>query len=82
MKRCLKRGAPGMEKVVAIADRTKRGTLGAPVLSVRTIATALCVSSAAVAQQVPSLSGELRSLRVYNRYLRTCEAIANSHAGL
>jgi hypothetical protein len=29
----------------------------------------------------PSLKGELRSLRVYGRYLRTSEAVANYHAG-
>ena len=29
----------------------------------------------------PSFTGELKRLRVYNRYLRTSEAIANFHAG-
>ena len=29
----------------------------------------------------PSLKGKLRSLRVYARYLRTSEAVANYHAG-
>ena len=30
----------------------------------------------------PSLKGQLKSLRIYNRYLRTSEAVANYHAGL
>jgi hypothetical protein len=30
----------------------------------------------------PTLAGELRRLRIYNRYLRTSEAIANFHAGM
>ena len=32
-------------------------------------------------QIAPTLSGNLKSLRIYNRYLRTSEAIANYHAG-
>ena len=29
----------------------------------------------------PSLHGQLHALRIYNRYLRTSEAISNYHAG-
>jgi len=29
----------------------------------------------------PALAGHLKRLRVYDRYLRTSEAIANFHAG-
>lgn len=33
-------------------------------------------------RMVPSLAGELKRVRIYNRYIRTSEAIANFHAGL
>ncbi len=39
------------------------------------------VSGSGKLRLAPSLKGELKSLRVYNRYLRTSEAIANYHAG-
>ena len=29
----------------------------------------------------PSLGGDLKGLRIYRRYLRTSEAVANYHAG-
>ncbi len=28
-----------------------------------------------------NLAGQIRHLRIYDRYLRTCEAVANFHAG-
>ena len=33
-------------------------------------------------QLAPSLKGELKSVRVYGRYLRTSEAVGNYQAGL
>ncbi len=39
------------------------------------------VSGAGKLHVAPSLKGELQSLRVYDRYLRTSEAVANFHAG-
>lgn len=39
------------------------------------------VNGAALAKIAPLLYGELRQLRVYNRYLRTSEVVGNFHAG-
>jgi hypothetical protein len=39
------------------------------------------VSGTGELRLAPSLHGELKRLRVYRRYLRTSEAIANFHAG-
>jgi hypothetical protein len=39
------------------------------------------VTGSAKLRAAPSLLGELKRLRIYDRYLRTSEAIANFHAG-
>ena len=39
------------------------------------------VSGARRLRIAPSVKGELKRLRIYARYLRTSEAVANSHAG-
>jgi hypothetical protein len=40
------------------------------------------ISGSKLLRLAPSLDGQLKRLRIYDRYLRTSEAVANHRAGL